>query len=70
MPFQRGCNQKRKLFAIAMLALSSVFCAGCEMSRNSEPLRDLTDAEIERLEQEIKNLPENSVILKVLESCL
>jgi hypothetical protein len=61
MLLQRSSNTKRRLFAIAVLALSGAFCAGCEISRNSDPLQDLTDAEIERLEQEIKNLPENSV---------
>jgi hypothetical protein len=70
MSSRRGCSTKRRLFAIAVLVLSGAFCAGCEISRNSDPLPDLTDAEIERLEQEIKNLPEDSVILKVLEEYL
>jgi outer membrane murein-binding lipoprotein Lpp len=63
----------KRALAIAALALSAAFLTGCETSKDSESLADfvdLTDAEIEQLEQEIESLPENSVLLKVLSNCL
>jgi hypothetical protein len=59
-------RRRWRAFATVALALSSGFSTGCETSRINNPLADLTDAEIEQLEREIMELPEDSVILKVL----
>jgi outer membrane murein-binding lipoprotein Lpp len=67
---RRGLLMPKRSFVIVVVALSGAFLAGCETSKNSDPLQDLTNAEIERLELEIKNLPEDSVVLKVLEGCI
>jgi hypothetical protein len=63
-------RRRWKAFVIVALALSSGFSTGCETSRNKDPLANITDAEIEQLEREIRELPEDSVILKVLWECI
>jgi cob(I)alamin adenosyltransferase len=61
---------QRRVFAVAAIVLNSIFSTGCELSRNREPLENLTDEEINRLEKEISELPEDSVILKILNDYL
>jgi outer membrane murein-binding lipoprotein Lpp len=63
-------QRKLRILAIAAFVLNSVFLTGCETSRTNDPLQNLTDEEIEQLEQEIRSLSEDSVILKTLGKCI
>jgi hypothetical protein len=61
------------LFVVAAVVLSSVFLISCETSRDHAKvlsMENLTDEEIDRLEQEISELPDDSVILKALNDCI
>jgi cob(I)alamin adenosyltransferase len=67
---RRKLRLQKRVFALAAIVLSSIFSTGCEISRDHDPLENLTDEEIDRLEKEIKELPEDSVILKILNDYL
>jgi hypothetical protein len=60
-------RRRLKVLAAVVLALSGGCLVGCETSRINDPLANLTDEEIEQLEREIRELPEGSIILKLLE---
>lgn len=69
----RDLVKRRKIFVVVVMTLNNICLTGCEMSKkyeNAEIFENLTNEELDKLEQEIKELPKDSIVLRVLDGYL